>query len=119
MRRATILLLSFFLSAHAGASTVLVTPEYRLEFTLNCAEGNVTCDDVELVIYNNLDQTIKDTAKGKTRHTTCADGLSPCRFIGYTFISGAATYEIHEDGKFEVFIDAKTEPFYSSIGIWE
>ena len=39
---------------------------------------------------------------GKTLHVTCADGVTPCRFIGYEFRRGAYLYMVWEDGRLEV-----------------
>ena len=71
----------------------------RLNLYNGCAEGNVTCDDMLLVApdlarmafvaptkkdLNRLPYAIK-LYPAKTEHSTCADGITPCRFQGYSF----------------------------------
>ena len=36
---------------------------------------------------------------GKTVHALCADGVTPCRFVGYEFKDGKLTYLVKEEGE--------------------
>ncbi|MFL9926798.1 hypothetical protein PQR62_21165 [Herbaspirillum lusitanum] len=80
----------------AGADT-LTTPSFVIDIQENCAEGEVTCDKVS---YTG---TSKKTGKsirlrGKTIHSMCADGVTPCRFLGYEFRNGSTYYRVEEGG---------------------
>jgi hypothetical protein len=35
-------------------------------------------------------------------HTRCADGVSPCRFLGYVFVDGTTTYTVWANGTLSV-----------------
>jgi hypothetical protein len=80
---------------------VLDTPSYVVNIEVQCPEGNVTCDDV---IYTGKSKKSGKTVriKGSTWHTVCADGVTPCRFIGYKFRSGKTTYLVTQDGDLTV-----------------
>jgi hypothetical protein len=39
---------------------------------------------------------------GSTSHSICADGVTPCRFLGYRFQNGNTTYLVDEDGSLRV-----------------
>ena len=68
----------------AEAKDIYSSKTYRFSIERRCQEGWVSCNNVQLEIYN------KKTGEnlrilGSTHHSTCADGISPCRFIGYIF----------------------------------
>ncbi|ERJ17498.1 hypothetical protein SSPSH_003710 [Salinisphaera shabanensis E1L3A] len=94
-----LLALAFF-SLTASAAQ-LETPNYLIDITVACAEGNISCDRV---VYEGRSKesgrTI--TLDGRTWHTRCADGATPCRFLGYRFDNGDTTYYVHEDGRLQV-----------------
>lgn len=84
----------------------------RLNLYQGCSEGSVSCDDLLLesqdlsgwAFRSHHDQqrletplTVK-TYQGKTIHSVCSDGVSPCAFQGYGF----------EDAKISGFIDPAT-----------
>lgn len=71
----------------------------RLNLYQDCVEGNVTCDNM-LLVAPNVGQLlqIKEYGKrlekspstielypAKTKHSLCKDGVTPCRFQGYSF----------------------------------
>jgi uncharacterized protein (TIGR03066 family) len=75
----------------------LVTSSFTIQINVYCEEGNVTCNNVEYIGVN------KKTGKsirlvGKTKHTVCADKVTPCRFMGYEFQNGKTYYRVLEDG---------------------
>jgi hypothetical protein len=75
----------------------LITEHYIITIDSKCPEGEVTCDKVYYQGVNKkTGQSIK--LKGKTLHTKCADGATPCRFIGYVFKNGNIIYEVSDDG---------------------
>jgi hypothetical protein len=79
-------------------SATLETPNFIVRIEVNCPEGEVTCDRV--TYRGKSKKTSRQiTLPGKTVHTLCADGETPCRFVGYQFISGAITYLVTDDGE--------------------
>ena len=50
-------------------------------------------------------------------HTLCADGATPCRFLGYKFENGNTTYYVHQDGLLEV-IRNRDEVLVRERGSW-
>lgn len=71
----------------------------RLNLYKDCDEGYVTCDNM-LLVAPNLGELIQVGEYGKrlgtspnrvalypakTKHTLCKDGITPCRFQGYSF----------------------------------
>lgn len=94
-------------SGAAGFARTLTTPSFVVQIKLNCAEGNVTCDDVTYV------GTSKKTGKsirlrGKTKHSLCADQVTPCRFLAYEFWNGRTSYQVFDDGRLSVRQQEKT-----------
>lgn len=66
----------------------------------------MTCDNVAYV--GVAKKTGKSLAlKGKTIHSKCKDGITPCRFFGYEFKSGGTIYQVLEDGTLEVTRNGK------------
>ena len=68
----------------AEAKEMYSSKTYEFSIERRCQEGWVSCDNVLLESRN------KKTGEnlriiGSTHHSTCADGISPCRFIGYIF----------------------------------
>lgn len=91
--------------AQAVPAETLTTPSFEITIRGNCAEGNVSCDDVAYLGVSR--KTGKSLAlKGRTIHTTCRD-QAPCRFLGYEFVSGRTIYRVMEDGTLEVRRDNK------------
>jgi hypothetical protein len=114
--------LSFFwllliVSAGAVAAEMLTTANFVVTITRNCPEGSVTCDDVSYRgVAKKSGKAI--TLKGGTMHTTCADGVSPCRFLGYRFRSGDVTYLVWESGVLEVRL-GKDKRLIEERGEWK
>jgi len=111
-----LLFTSLLLGLSFAHADTLTTPSFTVEITVNCEEGSVTCDDVAYV------GTSKKTGKsiklhGRTKHTTCADGVTPCRFLGYEFRNGKIYYHVLEDGTLLVVQGKKT--LLSEKGEWQ
>jgi hypothetical protein len=104
-------------AATDGFAATLTTDSYVVTIATNCEEGSVTCDNVT---YRGLSkQTGKAiTLKGSTKHTTCSEGITPCRFIGYEFKSGNITYLVLDSGLLQVFKD-KSEVLLAEQGKWK
>lgn len=105
---------ALLLFAGAANADTLRTPSFVVVIKSNCAEGNVTCDNVA---YNG---TSKKTGKsirlrGKTLHTW-NKGV-PGRFLGYEFSSGKTRYQVLEDGSLVVTLGTKV--ILSEQGEWD
>lgn len=115
MTRLLLLSLLFLFAGQASGST-FTTPSFIIQIRVNCAEGNVTCDKV---IYVG---TSKKTGKsirlrGKTKHSMCADGVTPCQLQGYEFKNGTAYYRVLEDGSLLVMQGKKV--LMEEKGTWQ
>ena len=85
------------LSALASAET-LTTPHHVVYIERGCEEGEVTCDRVRIT-YVSVGLEDERTVVGRTVHTMCADGVTPCAFQGYEFVGvDGRTYFIHQAG---------------------
>lgn len=85
----------------ANAET-LKTKNFNITITRNCPEGYVTCNDV--TYYGKSLQTRKSIRlNGRTIHATCADGVTPCRFLGYEFRNNKYLYRVTTDGTLQVY----------------
>lgn len=95
---------------------VLETPSFVVKIDVRCAEGNVTCEDV---IYTGTSRKTGKSisVKGRTMHSKCADGVTPCRFQGYTFDHGKINYTVYDDGALVVMSGDKT--LVSEKGAWK
>lgn len=110
------LLAATFLFSEQAFSSTLTTPSFIIKVQVNCAEGNVTCEDVTYV--GTSKKTGKSiTLRGKTKHSLCADGVTPCAFQGYEFISGKTYYRVLEDGRLLVMQGKKV--LLEETGTWE
>lgn len=106
----------FFVQSAYAEDIVLETPSFLVQIDVRCAEGNVTCDDV---IYTGTSRKTGKSisVKGRTMHSMCADGVTPCRFQGYTFDNGKINYTVFEDGTLVVMNGKKT--LVSEKGEWK
>ena len=94
----------------------LSTSSFTVKIKVNCKEGNVTCENV---IYNGISKKTGKTIslKGRTMHSKCADGVTPCHFQGYIFKSGTTSYTVMEDG--ELIVMRGTKLLLQERGKWE
>lgn len=112
-----LLVVAVLLSLPASAGVVVLeTPSFVVKIDVRCAEGNVTCENV---IYTGISRKTGKSisVKGRTMHSKCADGVTPCRFQGYTFDSGKINYTVYEDGELVVMNGDKT--LVSEKGVWK
>jgi len=87
--------------ANAAAADTLTTANFVVTVTRQCEEGSVTCDRVTYRgVAKKTGKAI--TLKGRTLHTTCADGGTPCRVLGYEFRNGDVVDRVGESGMLEV-----------------
>ena len=66
----------------------------------------LTCHKVH---YHGINKETNQEIRlvGSTHHTICADGVTPCRFIGYVFKNGLYTYLLI-DKRLEIRLAGKT-----------
>ncbi|MGB3511783.1 MAG: hypothetical protein WBA93_21620 [Microcoleaceae cyanobacterium] len=103
------------LSSTALAET-LITKNFKITISSNCQEGEVTCNNIYYQGVNlNTGESIQ--LVGKTLHATCADGITPCQFIGYEFRNGSYRYIVTEDGFLLVYQARKL--LLEESGTWE
>jgi hypothetical protein len=80
----------------------LKTKNFNVKITRNCPEGYVTCNDV--TYYGRHRKTNASIyLTGKTIHNNCADGVTPCQFLGYEFRNQQYLYRVTADGKLQVY----------------
>lgn len=96
-----LLTLLFAVCADTFAASRLTTPSFVITIDSRCEEGVVACDRVRYTgVSRKTGKSI--TLNGRDVHTRCADGVTPCRFLGYRFNNGAITYMVWENGMLEV-----------------
>jgi len=85
----------------SSASQRLVTESFDITIEVRCQEGVVGCDKVHYTgVHRKTGRSIK--LVGQERHTRCADGVTPCRFLGYVFKNGDVSYAVLDDGTLSV-----------------
>ena len=113
------LLLGFLLLAFLPALTfagTLTTKNHIVTVTQLCPEGYVSCDNVKYVgLSKKSGNSIE--LNGRTLHTSCADGITPCRFLGYEFKNDNITYRVLEIGILQVIQDG-SEVLFEERGSW-
>jgi hypothetical protein len=109
------LLIIIGFAATASAET-LQTKNFEVDIIRNCAEGEVTCDNVS---YMGTNRKTGDSISltGKTLHQLCADGVTPCHFLGYEFNNGNYRYLVTSDGTLQVY--RGSELILSEQGTWQ
>ncbi len=100
----------------ASATERLVTESFDIMIDVRCAEGVVGCDKIRYTGVNRkTGQSIRLT--GKEIHTRCADGVTPCRFLGYMFRNKGITYVVWENGM--VTIKRGSKVLVEEQGAWQ
>ena len=119
-----VVLLTFHTACFAVDSAyptlTLITDSQEIRIVVRCPEGEVSCDRVA---YHGKDRKTGKSVRltGSTLHTLCADGVTPCRFLGYRFRSGNLVYSLLEDpdgqtGTLVLSKDGKT--LLEERGVW-
>lgn len=95
------LAISASLSSNILMAETLTTKNYIVEIKNNCIEGVVQCDEV---IYIGTSKRSGQSIEliGRTQHSKCADGITPCRLLGYIFENGNVFYHIDAAGVLRV-----------------
>ncbi|MBU0912896.1 MAG: hypothetical protein KKF22_10195 [Gammaproteobacteria bacterium] len=109
-------LLLLVLSAFSSAQQ-LDTPNYKVEIKELCPEGEVQCQQV---LYKGTSKVSGASIelKGTAWHSLCADGVTPCRFLGYQFKNGRIRYLVHESGLLQV-IGSSGKVVLEEQGVWD
>lgn len=86
---------------HTAAAGVLVTPHFVVVIAEHCPEGDVACNDVT---YTGVSRATGKalTLQGESLVHMCADQVTPCRHLGWTFQRGDTTYTVRENGELHV-----------------
>lgn len=98
------------------STDTLETDNYLVKVQ-GCEEFVVSCNDV---VYEGLNKNTQESIKienGKTLSTTCADGVTPCRFIGYQFLNDGYTYSVYSEGSL-VVTDSENNIILEEAGKW-
>ena len=111
------LVLALVVISSAVSAETLTTDNFIIQIERGCEEGNVTCDTIKF-IYSPVGIEEQQTVIGKTVHTRCADGVTPCAFQGYEFLADGAKYFIHSSGVLEV-IDSEGNQLLVEQGKWQ
>lgn len=95
----------------------LDTPNYKVEIQQLCPEGEVQCQQV---LYKGTSKVSGASIelKGTAWHSLCADGVTPCRFLGYQFKNGRIRYLVHESGLLQV-IGSSGKVVLEEQGVWD
>jgi len=99
---ATLPIVTLPLWSGAALAETLKTKSFNIKITRNCPEGSVTCNHVRYY-GRNLKTGASVRLTGKTIHTPCADGVTPCRFLGYEFRNQQYLYRVTEGGRLQVY----------------
>lgn len=99
-----------------GETAQLETDSLLLRVDVHCAEGNVTCAAVTLQAMHKITGASL-ILNGETLHTRCADGITPCRFIGYHFSHHDLVYQLTEQGVFSVL--SGSDIVFEEAGTWQ
>ncbi|MEH6565655.1 MAG: hypothetical protein V7756_10070 [Halopseudomonas sp.] len=89
-------------SSLLAGERVLITPSFELSLDSRCAEGEVSCNDYTLQGLER-ENGRPFMLQGRSMHTTCADGVTPCRFLGYRFDQSSRSFLITEDGLLNIY----------------
>ncbi len=108
--------LLFLVAEVSMAAQRLATESFDISIEVRCPEGVVGCDDVLYVgTHRKSGRAIR--LKGRELHTRCADGVTPCRFLGYAFDNGSARYRVSEDGVLSVHQGDRI--LVQECGVWQ
>ena len=95
----------------------LDTPNYTIEIKQLCPEGEVQCQQVQYKGTSKVSGASIELT-GSAWHSLCADGVTPCRFLGYQFNNGRIRYLVHESGLLQV-IGSSGKVLLEEQGVWD
>ena len=93
-----VLLGAAFVLAHGWAQAgKLVSPSYDVTIQTLCPEGYVSCDRLVLRgVHKSTGRRLH--LKGRSMHSMCADGVTPCRHLGDQFEGRSYVYFFSSEG---------------------
>ena len=109
----TTVLVFWFEISHAET---LQTTSYRIGVEWRCEQNSVTCDNVFFTVLN-LETEEQMIYVGRTHHSICADGVTPCKFQGYSFQVESGLFRIYSRGELEI-IASDGEILVAESGRW-
>lgn len=115
MKRTILAVLFIILFTQSHAQTLL-TENFEIEITNQCEEGEVSCGSVAFTRIS-IKTGEKLSVNGTTKHSMCADGVTPCAFPGYEFITENNIYRILESGLFQT-LSHSGEVTHEEYGEW-
>lgn len=109
-----LIVIAFF--SFSASAAELATERFIINIESRCAEGEVSCNQMT---YHGTSKATGNSImlEGSSWHTLCADGDTPCRFLGYKFENGNTAYYVHQDGLLEV-IRNRDEVLVRERGSW-
>ena len=112
-----VLVSSCLLLVGRAPAETLETPGYRITLTPECSEGEVSCQHV---LYRGVSKKTGSAIelRGGMLHQPCAEGATPCRFLGYRFENRGVVYFIGADGTLRV-ISADGNVLLQERGVWQ
>ncbi|AMK76663.1 hypothetical protein A1342_19045 [Methylomonas methanica] len=98
------------------AADTLTTASYVVTITRHCEEGDVSCNNVS---YHGVSKKTGKSIdlKGSAKHAMCADGVTPCQFLGYQFKTGNISYLVLESGALRV-VKGDKDVLVDEMGEW-
>ena len=100
----------------SDSALILETKSHVVVLVEHCPEGDVACNDITYVgVSKKSGDSIR--LKGKSVHSMGSDGVTPSRFLGYSFINGQTKYFIENDGTLS--ISQKGRVSTEQKGIWK
>lgn len=94
----------------------LETRSYRVVVTEHCAEGESQCRNVSYLGTHKADGA-SIRLEGEAVVLMCADGVTPCRHIGYRFENGPYVYFVGEEGS--LIVTRRGKQILSQRGRWK
>lgn len=100
----------------SSAAQRLATESFDISIQARCPEGVVGCDDVLYVgVHRTSGRSIR--LVGRELHSRCADGVTPCRFLGYAFENGHTRYLVSDDGR--LIVREGNKVLVEERGVWQ
>ena len=108
--------LLLLMTGASSAAQRLATESFDITIQVRCTEGVVGCDDVLYIgIHRKSGRSIR--LIGRELHTRCADGVTPCRFLGYAFDNGGTRYVVSDEGR--LIVRQGDKVLVEERGVWQ
>ena len=117
MKYISFILIFLVISASAAFIDVFETKSYSIKMEHSCPEGCVSCDQLQFSVTNKINKSIFKI-KGKTNHSTGADGC-PSQFWGYCFKTKSGDEFFISNRDKLIITDSKGKEILSESGKWK